>query len=139
MHAVDQLLREAGGITAVSRLLQPNQPLGPHAIAGMGFSRSRSVKVLFFVAQSHALYTCFRFLRVRSQCSNEMCVSSCMQSSAMSVSTVLCLPQIYLKRVLLILFIESDYVHVMLLALCSAVLCAKCHTLQFFASRSLGC
>ena len=36
-------------------------------------------------------------------------------------------------------FIESDYVHVMLLALCSAVLCAKCHTLQFFASRSLGC
>ena len=72
VHAVDQLLREAGGVTAVRNNSQPRRSrlTLPQGWDSRDHDRYVPTSRYTIVLTSHSR----RFLRVRSQCSNELYV-----------------------------------------------------------------
>ena len=77
VHAVDQLLREAGGVTAVRNNSQPRRSrlTLPQGWDSRDHDRYVPTSRYTIVLTSHSR----RFLRVRSQCSNELYVPPCIQ------------------------------------------------------------
>ena len=77
VHAVDQLLREAGGVTAVRNNSQPRRSrlTLPQGWDSRDHDRYMPASRYTIVLTSHSR----RFLRVRSQCSNELYVPLCIQ------------------------------------------------------------
>jgi hypothetical protein len=130
VHAVDQLLREAGGVTAVSHPHSPS--CCPHAFLGMGLSRSRSVRAVRYLCEHTRLTVHQFFARAKSVLERNVCCY-CLRSIAEAACCDLSVQSVLFC--VLSLRTRIDITHVFN----ALALGISSDTLQVFARRSRSC